>query len=238
VSETIESRTLLVPQLRRRAESNSLNPAFGTLHRPACCLCTIDLVVDTITPECQMSKSNKPSKHSRSPKIVARAQRAAQAVVRSPSDSRQRSLGAGSTVPPPKHNDPEQDALQKPATALQTETPPKHNDSRQENLLIEKPATALGPATALEDDCKQTMADNESKRALDFSSATANVRAYQAKLLEIAQANMQFALEFAQRLAAVRSPPEFLSVIAEYTNKRIAMFQKHSMEMAEFTALR
>jgi hypothetical protein len=179
-----------------------------------------------------MSKSNKPSKHSRSPKIVTKAQRAAQAVVRSPSDRRQRSLGAGSTVPPPKHNDPEQDAPQKPATALQTETPPKHNDSRPEHLLIENPATAL------EDDCKQTMADNESKRALDFSSAAANVRAYQAKLLEIAQANMQFALELAQRLAAVRSPPEFLIVIAEYTNKRIAMFQKYSMEMAEFTALR
>jgi len=82
------------------------------------------------------------------------------------------------------------------------------------------------------------MADNELKRALDFSSAAANVRAYQAKLLEVAQANIQFALEFAQRVAAVRSPPEFLGVIAEYTNKRIAMFQKYSMEMAEFTALR
>ncbi len=179
------------------------------------------------TPECQMSKS-KPSKHSHSPKIVAKAQRAAQAVVRSPSDGGRRSLGAGSTAPPSKHDDPEQEALQKPATALQTESPPKHNDSRQECLLIENPTRAL------EDDRKQTMADNESKGALDFSSAAANVRAYQAKVLEIAQANMQFALEFAQRLATVRSPPEFLSVIADYTNKRIAMFQKHSMEMAKF----
>lgn len=178
-----------------------------------------------------MSKS-KQSKHSRSPKIVAKAQRAAQAVVRSPSDNRRRSLEARSTAPPSKHIDPKQEALQKPATALQTEPPPNHNNSTQEYRLVENPATAL------EDDCKQSLADKESKRALDFSSAAANVRAYQAKLLEVAQANIQFALEFAQRLAAVRSPPEFLSVIAEYTNKRIAMFQKYSMEMAEFTALR
>ena len=67
----------------------------------------------------------------------------------------------------------------------------------------------------------------------DFSSATANVRAYQAKLLEISQANMQFAFEFAQRFATIRSPVEFLKVIEELTSKRIAMFRKYSKEMAE-----
>jgi hypothetical protein len=187
-------------------------------------------VVGTITPEYQMSK-RKPTKHSHSPKIPAKAQRAAQAIVRSPSDSRLRSLGAGSTAPPPRHSDPQQEALlvENSATGLQTDSLPKRNDSKQEDVLIENPATAL------QDDCKQTMRDNGSKRALDFSSAAANVRAYQAKLLEMAQANMQFAFEFAQRLATIRSPFEFLSVIAEFTNKRIAMFQKYSKEMAEFT---
>ena len=105
-------------------------------------------------------------------------------------------------------------------------------DPEQEALLVENPATAL------QDDCKRTMTDNESKKALGFSSAAANVRAYQAKLLEMAQANMQFAFEFAQRLATIRSPVEFPGVIAEFTNRRIAMFQKHSKEMAEFSALR
>jgi len=177
-----------------------------------------------------MSK-RKPSKHSHSPKMAAKAQRAAQAIVRSPSDSRLRSLRAGSTESPPKHNDPKEALLvENPATALQTESPPKHNDPEQEALLVENPATAL------QDDCKRTM--TESKKALGFSSAAANVRAYQAKLLEMAQANMQFAFEFAQRLATIRSPVEFLSVIAEFTNRRIAMFQKYSKEMAEFSALR
>jgi hypothetical protein len=78
----------------------------------------------------------------------------------------------------------------------------------------------------------------DSKKGFDFSSAAASVRAYQAKLLEMAQANMQMAFEFTQRLAAIRSPVEFLGVIAEFSNKRIAMFQKYSKEMAELNAKR
>src|SRR6202795_1993175 len=105
------------------------------------------------------------SKHIHSPKIAAKAQRAAQDIVRSPKDSRLRSVGAGSNESLPK----------------------RHNDSKQEAPLVENPATAL------QDDCKQTMTDNDSKKGFDFSSATENVRAYQAKLLEMAQANMQLA---------------------------------------------
>jgi hypothetical protein len=159
------------------------------------------------------------SKHAHSPKIAAKAQRAAQAIVRSPKDSRLGSVETGSTVSLPK----------------------RHNDSKQEAPLVENPVTALqqeaplveNPVTALQDDCKQTMTDNDSKKGFDFFSATANVRAYQAKLLEMAQANMQFAFEFAQRLATIRSPVEFPSVIAEFTSKRTAMFRQHSKEMTE-----
>lgn len=148
------------------------------------------------------------SKHAHSTKIAA--QRANQAIIRSPKDNRLRSVAAGSTESPPK----------------------RHNDSKQEAPLVENPATAL------QDDCKQTMRDNDSKKGFDFSSATENVRAYQAKLLEMAQANMQFAFEFAQRLATVRSPVDILRVIEEFTSKRIAMFQKHSKEMAELSTKR
>jgi hypothetical protein len=160
--------------------------------------------------ECQMSK-RKPataSKHAHSPKIAA--QRANQAIIRSPKDNRLRSVAAGSTESPPK----------------------RHNDSKQEAPLVENPATAL------QDDCKQTMRDNDSKKGFDFSSTTENVRAYQATLLEMAQANMQLAFEFAQRLGTIRSPVEILSVIAEFTNKRIAMFQKYSVEIAELSTSR
>ena len=150
------------------------------------------------------------SKHARSPKITAKAQRATQAVVRSTKDSRLRPVGARPTEAPPK----------------------RHDDLQQEALLVENPVTAL------QDESKQTMTDNDLKKGIDFSSATANVRAYQAKLLEMAQANMQFAFEFAQRLATVRSPFEFPSVIAEFTSKGIAMFRKHSIEMAELSTKR
>jgi hypothetical protein len=124
-------------------------------------------------------------------------------IVRSPKDSRLRSVAAGSTESPPK----------------------RHNDSKQEAPLVDSPAAAL------QDDFKQTMRDNESNKGFDFSSATASGRAYQAKLLEMAQANMQLSLEFAQRLASIRSPIELLRVIEELTSKRFAMFQKYSKEM-------
>jgi len=168
-----------------------------------------------------MSKRKPPtaSTHAHSTKIAA--QQASQAIISSPKDSPQRSVAAGSTESPPEF----------------------HDDSKQEAPLVEKLEAPLvekleaplveKPATALQDDCKQTMTDNDSKKGLVFSSPTANVRAYQAKLLEMAQAHMQLAFEFAQRLATIRSPVEILSVIAEFTSKRIAMFQKYSIEMAE-----
>ena len=82
----------------------------------------------------------------------------------------------------------------------------------------------------------QEMTQDDLKKGTDLlSSVTANVRAYQAKLLEIAQANMQFAFEYAQRLATMRSPVELPGIIAEFTGKRIAMFRKHSTELTELS---
>ena len=81
------------------------------------------------------------------------------------------------------------------------------------------------------------MTDSDPEKS-PFPLATANVQAYQAKLLEVTQANMQFAFEFAQKLAAIRSPVEYLSVIAAFTSKRIDMFRKHSKEIAELSTWR
>ena len=189
------------------------NPAVGTLHCTACCPCGMTFAVNPSTLGCQMSK-RKPAtatKHSRrSPKIAAKAQRAAQAIVRSPKVSRLRSAGAGTTELAPKRPD----------------------DSQQEALLVENPVTVS------QDDYKQTMTASGSEKGTNFSLATANVPAYQAKLVEIAQANMQFAFEFARRLATIRSPVDFPIVIAEFTSKRIAMFGKFSKEMAELSTKR
>jgi hypothetical protein len=150
------------------------------------------------------------SKHARIPKIAAKAQRANQAIVRS-SKVRLRSVATGSA-----------DSSSK-----------RPNDSKP--LAI--PGTSLvieNAVPAPQDDFAQKMTENPSK-GLDSSSAVANVRAYQTKLLEMAQANMTFALEFSQRLATIKSPVEFFAVITEFTRSRIAMFGKYTEEMAELT---
>jgi hypothetical protein len=157
--------------------------------------------------EYQMSK-HKPataSKHIRRPKIAAKAQQAKQAIIRSPKNSSLSSVTEGSTK----------------------SSPERHNDSPQEAAL------AQNPATVAQDDLKQTIKDNDSNSGFNFSFATTNARAYQAKLLEIAQANMQFSFETAQRFATIRSPVEFLRVIEALTSNRIAMFRKYSKEIAE-----
>ena len=157
------------------------------------------------------------SKHARSPKIVTKAQRAAQTIVRSPK-VRPRSVATGSAGSFPKgHND------SKPMAPLVTPGAP---------LAVENPVTAL------QEDFTQRMTENSSSKGFDLFSAAANVRAYQAKLLEMAQANMTFAFEFSQRLAAIRSPAEFPTVIAEFTSKRIAMFGRYTKEMSELSTKR
>lgn len=150
-------------------------------------------------------KATTPTKPARSQRIAAKAHRANAAIIRSPKPNRLRSVAADPIESSPKG----------------------HNDPKQEAHIVESPATAL------QNSLKQSIP--ELKNEFNFSSATATARAYQAKLLEMAQANMQFALEFAQRLAAIRSPVDLLRVIEELTNKRIAMFRKYSNEMLELT---
>jgi hypothetical protein len=145
------------------------------------------------------------SKHVRRPKTAAKAQRAKQAIVRSPKNSSPRSISEGTTGPPASQHDS---------------------------------ASLVPRATAAQDDIRPVVRDNDLKTTSVFSSATANVRAYQAKLLEISQANMQFSFEFAQRIATIKSPVEFLKVIEELTRKRVAMFRQHSKEIAELVTQR
>jgi hypothetical protein len=149
-------------------------------------------------------------KPARNPKIAAKAQRATQAVVRSPK-VRVPSVATGSAdISSKRPNDSKPLAI--PGTSL----------------VIENAVPAP------QDDFAQKMTENLS-RGLDSSSAVANVRAYQTKLLEMAQANMTFVLEFSQRLATIKSPVEFFTVITEFTSSRIAMFGKYTDEMAELT---
>ena len=151
------------------------------------------------------------------PEKAAKAQRANQAIVRSPK-VRLRAVATGAEPFPKRHSD------SKPMAS-----PP---------VRPVAPPAIENPVTAIQEEFKKTMSVNSLSKGFDLSAATANVRAYQAKLLEMAQANMKFAFEFSQRLATIRSPLEFLNVITEFTSKRIAMFGKYSKEMADLSVKR
>jgi len=158
-------------------------------------------------PEREMSKRKMASKHARSPKIAAKAQRAAQAIVKSPKVAR-RSVSEAAEL------------ARKP-----------HRDAKPETPL------ALGTSGAgMEENVTHTRTDKSMSKQFDLSSATANVRAYQAKLIEMTQTDMAVSFEFSQRLASVRSPVELFTVIAEFTGKRIALIGKYSKEMIELGA--
>jgi hypothetical protein len=167
------------------------------------------------------------SKHARTPKTTAKAQRAKRAVVRSPKPGAQHLVveAIPAEAPAKGRNRSKQavPVVENPAAALQAVP------------VVENPAAALqaariveNPPAAFQDARKPAMTNNASNRGFDFSSATANLQAYQAKLLELALANMQFAFELAQRLATIRSPLDIFGVTAEFTSKRIALFRKYS----------
>ena len=154
-----------------------------------------------------MSKRKTASKHARRPKIAVKAQRASQAIVKSPKVARRSVSEAGELARKP-HSDA------KPAVPLALEI----------------------SGAAMEDNFNRTMTDKSMSKQFDLSSVTANVRAYQAKLIEMTQTNFAFSFEFSHRLASVRSPVELFTVIAEFTGKRIALIGKYSKEMIELGA--
>lgn len=156
--------------------------------------------------ERQMSK-RKPAaapKRARNPKMAARAQRNKQAIVRSPKEDLPRSVAAVSIEPPLN----------------------LHDDPKHEVPIIEPRVDALP------DDLSQRMTHGDPTNG--FALATANMQAYQAKLLEIARANVQFAFEFGLRLATIRSSSEFFAVTSEFTSRRVDMFGQHSKELAAY----
>jgi hypothetical protein len=138
------------------------------------------------------------SKRVRNPKKAARAQRNKQAIVRSPKEEFLRSVAAVSIEPP-----------------LELHDDPKHDAPPIETRV-----------DALPGDLSQRMSDSDPAKGVPL--ATANMQAYQTKLLQIAQANGQFAFEFYLRLTAIRSPTDFFAVIMEFTSKRIEMFGQHA----------
>jgi hypothetical protein len=100
---------------------------------------------------------------------------------------------------------------------------------------VEIPAAAVraavraeNPAAALHYDRKASAANIASTMAFDFLPAAPNLQACQARFVDMALANMQFAFEFAERVAAIRSPLDIFGITAEFTDKRIALLRKYA----------
>jgi len=126
---------------------------------------------------------------------------------------------------------PEDSLLHAEAARSTEPLPERPDDSKAEARLVKSPATAS------RDDREQTMRQSDSRKAFAFAfpSPTENVRACQAKLLEMAQADVRFAFEFAERLATMKSPAELPRVMAEFADKRIATLMDHSRELVELS---
>jgi hypothetical protein len=167
--------------------------------------CLSTVVVDPILLECLMSK-HKPATASKR----ARGQKIGARTQRSKQ----------AIVRSPKDN------LSRSVAIGAIESPLKlHDDSSHQSSVVEK-------AGVLQDELGQKMRDSDLKQG--FALATANMQACQVKLLEIAQANVQFAFEFGLRLSAIRSPIDFFAVISEFTSRRVDMFGQHSKELAAY----
>jgi hypothetical protein len=147
-------------------------------------------------------KPAKSSKRARSPAIATRAHGKKQALVKSARDDLLRSVAAGPIESPLE----------------------LHDDPKEEAPKVEKQEA---PNAA-----NPVQVGRSQMRGFDFASATGNMVAYQAKLLEMTQANARFALDFSQKLATIRSPFQFVDVIVEFTKRRADMLEKHSTEMA------
>src|SRR5947209_11673590 len=117
-------------------------------------------------------KKSKPataSKQTRKPKIAAKAQRATQAVVRSPKDRRPVPKTGPAQAPPELDDDTlQEDTLQSIARLVENPT------REQQAGVVESPATAV--PTCLE----KTISDVAPKK--EVVSYSGNVGAYQAKL--------------------------------------------------------
>ena len=156
-------------------------------------------------------KPDKASKRAHRPKVASQAHRNKQDLVRSARDDEPlSSAAAGPTESPLELRD----------------------DSEQKAPIVEKQEAPIGEnrVAVLQDRFGQM-------RGFDFSLVTANMLTSQAMLLEMAQANMRFALEITHGLATARSPFEFFDVLAKFSRRRTEMFWKYSKEMAALTAL-
>ena len=148
----------------------------------------------------------KALKQTRSRKPAAKAQRAAQAVVRSPK---------------PRH-------LRVVAPTAPTE-PTQAIDARPGAPVFEEAKVArAAPEKSMQgsqDDSQRTTSGSAITTTWNVFPPIANLWGYQTMLSKMAQTQMQLAFSSAQRFAQIKSPFEYACVLSELTTKQFATFQ-------------
>lgn len=98
--------------------------------------------------------------------------------------------------------------------ALSMETPLQH-DPKPETTAVVPPAGALTDLSQKKDDDPKQW----------FVLATANGPEYSAKLIQMAQDNLQLSCDLCLSLATIKSPIEFFAVMSEFATRRIDMYR-------------
>src|SRR5882757_4193280 len=69
---------------------------------------------------------------------------------------------------------------------------------------------------------------------LDPSAVSEKIAAYQAKLLEIAKANVELSFAYAQAITTIKSPAEFTTISGEFSKQQVEMFKAQAKELTDF----
>lgn len=68
---------------------------------------------------------------------------------------------------------------------------------------------------------------------LGFLSSFAGIREFNAKLIDIAHANVDEAFDFAHQIAGVQTPSDFMSIWSAHTKRKFEMMTEQMQELSE-----
>jgi phasin len=109
-----------------------------------------------------------------------------------------------------------------PKTKSSTDAPEQFRDmaekgATQTKEAFEKMSAATGQAADVMKNC--------------YSTAVKGAQDYNNKLIEFTQANTKVAFDFAQRMAGVKSPSEFIELSTEFAQKQLTMLNEQTKEL-------
>jgi phasin len=110
-----------------------------------------------------------------------------------------------------------------PWSKSSTDAPEQFRDmaekgATQTKEAFEKMSAATGQAADVMKNC--------------YSTAVKGAQDYNNKLIEFTQANTKVAFDFAQRMAGVKSPSEFIELSTEFAQKQLTMLNEQTKELA------